>query len=86
MKHKWDAGETFMDAVASQCTVCGGWRYRKRVAGLDYINTPTMSLDVVGKTDRGWTLDEDTPRSCPGAPELPTDEELAGMLERGEIG
>ena len=68
MRHQWDEGETFMDTIVSYCTVCGGVRTRKRVAGLDYINFDGFHIDMVGKTRKGWTY-SDTPRSCPGLEE-----------------
>lgn len=85
MRHKWGEPDTFMDCVYSQCEVCGGMRYRERVAGLDYINAGSFHLDMTGHTTRGWKREEDTPRSCPGAPEL-SSADVAGDATEREIG
>jgi len=66
MRHSWDEGDMFMGTIVSECLACGGYRTRKRLANVDFINTGTISIDMVGKTNKGWTLDEGTPRSCPG--------------------
>ena len=65
MRHQWSDGEWFMDSIITTCAMCGGTRWRKRVAGLDYVNAGGFHLDMVGKTKVGWHYD-DTPRSCPG--------------------
>lgn len=70
MRHRWDEGEWFWGEIISTCAVCGGVRVRARVGGIDYINTPTMHLDMVGRTRTGWRY-KGTPRSCPGKHDSP---------------
>lgn len=65
MRHQWDEGDMYMGLIYSTCAVCGGVRVRDRVAGQDYINTGTESIDMTGSTRKGWRY-EGTPRSCPG--------------------
>ena len=67
MRHKWDDGEWLLDVIVSQCSVCGGFRTRSRYEGIDYHNASGISIDMVGKTRKGWRY-SDTPRSCPGEP------------------
>lgn len=68
MRHQWDEEWGFMDKIYTTCAVCGGVRVRNRVAGLDSINTGTISIDTTGSTRKGWRY-EGTPRSCPGGQE-----------------
>ena len=86
MQHEWMVGERLLGTVVSQCRVCGGYRTRPAIEGVDYVNEGSFHWDGVGQAKTGWTLDSDTPAECPGAPDLPTGDELRGMLERGEIG
>lgn len=65
MTHQWDDGERFLDTIISYCTKCNAVRTRKAVEGLDYINTGTMALDMVGVTDEGWDY-TDVPGDCIG--------------------
>lgn len=72
-RHVWDDGEMFMGDIISTCAVCDGVRVRQRIAGLDYINTRSISIDLTGKTRKGWRY-QDTPRSCPGKQETTQDD------------
>jgi hypothetical protein len=73
MQHSWDEGEMLLGEIYSQCTVCGGWRSRSRVANVDFFNGRSLHIDATGKTRKGWKYDKSTPRSCPGqAQEEPT--------------
>lgn len=68
-KHKWDDEWGFLDKIYSTCAVCGGTRVRNRVAGVDFVNLGGMSVDTVGKVNKGWHYENGTPRSCPGEQE-----------------
>lgn len=66
MQHQWGLGERLLDIVVSQCRVCGGYRTRAALEGMDYVNEGSFHWDGAGETSQGWQLDSDTPEQCPG--------------------
>lgn len=71
MRHKWGETDCLLGTCVSECSVCGGWRYRKDDrSGTGVIvnakNRIIARYHGAPVTRKGWRYDQDTPRSCPG--------------------